>query len=740
MKISGDVEIIRFVNESNGYTVAVIDYQGEPVVAAGAFPPLKEGMRVVMEGDFIVHPKFGRQFKATSVSYDVPKSEDGMIRYLGSGILKGVGPKTALSIVSKFQDKTFDVMEHAPLRLAEIRGITAEKAQQIGEQFAKLKNMNEAMLFLQSNLITLNLSMKIYAAYGDKTIGVVKNNPYRLIEDIDGVGFVRADEIARKLGFEKDGVPRLRAGLIHTLKESAEKNGNTYLPLDELTQNCLELLQASNVDALGAVIDDLIIEGFVKRVSLPDCDNAIMLRKLYRAEKSVAVALSRLKERENAICDDVGADIEAFEKFNGVKLAQRQREAVELAANSGVCVITGGPGTGKTTIIKCILDIFSRRKEKVLLMAPTGRAAKRLSESTSKEASTIHRALAANLSPDSEGDVSAQPLTADVVIVDEVSMMDVFLTDLLLKRLGSNTKVIFVGDKNQLPSVGAGNVLSDILACEQIASVTLDAIFRQGDQSLIVVNAHRINAGEMPFLDSVDKDFFFQSCEDPQTAAAVVVDMAARRIPKYLNCEPHSVQVLCPVKNGACGTVAVNRLMQDSVNPFCGGGEITDEGIIYRVGDKVMHIANNYQLEWKNYKNGYETGKGVFNGDLGLITDIRKDSGEIDVRFEDGRETTYSYELRSQLIPAYAITVHKSQGSEFDAVIIPVVSGAPMIMTRNLLYTAITRAKKMAVIVGSAYWVKRMVDNNYIQKRYSALKDFIIEAIDESSLLHSLKG
>lgn len=735
MNLVGDVEIIRFRNDENGYSVVILDVDGEPVTAAGTFPPLKEGMRIKVSGDYTVHPKFGRQFSVTGASAVMPSSEDGMIRYLGSGIIKGVGPKTALSIVSRFKQKTFDVIENYPLKLAEIRGITRKKAAEIGEEFVKIKSMNDAMLFMQSHGITIGAAFKIYETYGDKTVATVTSNPYKLIEDVDGIGFVRADAIARNLGFERDGEPRLRAGLLHTLKESCDKNGNTFLPQDELISASLQLLQAGDEQRLADIIDGLVIDGFLKKRAVGGVENAVMPRRTYRAEKGAAVGLSRLLSNANMISEDVDADIAAFEKINKVTLAQRQRDAVKLAANSGVCVITGGPGTGKTTIVKCILGIFERRKEKVMLMAPTGRAAKRLSESTGKAASTIHRALSSG----SEDDGGDSPLDADAVIVDEVSMMDVYLTDMLLKRLRPEAKIIFVGDKDQLPSVGSGNVLADMLASGEIPSVKLDAIFRQDTQSLIVVNAHRINAGQMPDLTVKDRDFFFSSCPDPVRAADTVVDMAARRLPKYLNCEPYKVQVLCPVKNGACGTIALNERLRQAMNGNASGEKIKDENAVWCVGDKVMHVANNYRLEWKNFSDGYEEGKGVFNGDLGIITDVRRDSGEIDVKFEDGREATYPSDLRSQLVPAYAITVHKSQGSEFDAVIIPVVGGGPMIMTRNLLYTAITRAKKTVVIVGSDYWVKRMVENNYIQKRYSALKDFIIEAIGDGKRLQSLR-
>lgn len=736
MTLTGDVEIIRFRNETNGYSVVILDVEGEPVTCAGSFPPLKEGMTLKVDGRYTVHPKFGRQFAVESASAVMPKAADGMVRYLGSGIIKGIGPKTALAVVNRFGEKTFDILENMPLRLAEIKGISRQKAAQIGVQFGEMKNMNEAMLFMQSNGITLSAALKIYDTYKDKTVAAVKENPYRLIEDVDGIGFVRADTIAKKLGFDECGDARLRAGLVYTLKESCDAGGNTFLPTDELISAALGLLGAGSEEMLYGIIDDLVISGVLKKIMVGDIEDAVMLRRIYRAEKGAAVSLARLLSSHSMLVEDVTSDIAMFETANSITLAAKQKEAVTLAVNSGVCVLTGGPGTGKTTIVKCILEILTRRGEKVMLMAPTGRAAKRLGESTGKDASTIHRALAALDGDDGEG--TGQCFNADTVIVDEVSMMDVYLTDMLLKRLRPESKIIFVGDSDQLPSVGAGNVLADMLSGGEIPSVRLDAIFRQDRESLIVLNAHKINGGEMPELSRTDGDFFFSSAEDAETAAAVVVDMAARRIPKYLGCDPYKVQVLAPMKNGACGTSSLNARLREAMNPRGTGEELHDETAVWRVGDKVMHTVNNYMLEWTNYSVGGSNGKGVFNGDLGLITAVRKDMGEIDVRFEDGREATYTSELRGQLTAAYAITVHKSQGSEFDAVIVPVVGGAPMIMTRNLLYTAITRAKKMAVLVGSKYWVKRMVDNNYIRKRYSALSEFITEAVADDKLLHSL--
>lgn len=676
-----------------------------------------------------MHPRFGKQFKIKTAVTETPETPDSLIRYLGSGVIKGVGPKLAYSIVERFGVDTLDIMENAPQRLASIRGISVKKAIEIGAACRENRAARESVMFLESNNISLNLALKIFRQYGNDTVAKVKSNPYRLIEDVDGVGFLTADRIARDMGIAADSPARLRAGLIYVLRTSGEVAGNTYLPEQAAYEETARLLNVDE-DLLAPIAEELILDRRLKRVSIDD-EAGLMTVSAFRAEQSAAQSLVRLITQANRLGEDVTDDVAEFERVHKVQFAARQAEAVRLALNAGVAIITGGPGTGKTTIVKCILSIFKARNKKVLLMAPTGRAAKRLAESTGDEASTIHRAL---------GSLEEfSTLKCDAVIVDEFSMVDVYLLDMLLGKIAPGTNMLIVGDKDQLPSVGAGNVLSDMLSSGLIPSVTLDTVYRQADAGLIIENAHRVNRGQMPILTRNDSDFFFSRSTSAAATAQTVVDMVSRRLPKYLGCDPSRVQVLCPMKNGDAGVVNLNRLLQDAVNPDRGQGQIGGE-VTFRVGDKVMHTANNYSLEWRRGNYSSESGKGIFNGDMGTVAAVDKNTGEMTVTFEDGRTAVYTADLRSQLIPAYAVTVHKSQGSEFDAVVLPLTGGSPMIMTRNLLYTAITRARKLAVLVGEEYHVRRMVENNYIAKRYSCLKSFLLTAYKKDSLLYGGNG
>lgn len=732
--IQGDIDEIRFRNEDNGYTVLVLDYSGDPVVCAGNFPPVKEGQYLKLKGDFVVHPKFGKQFKVESATPSVPSTIDGIVRYLGSGLIKGVGPKTAYHIVDAFGERTFDVIERNPSRLSEIKGITKAKAAEIAEEYQKIKQMQNVMVFLQGNNLTLNLSLKIYKQYGESTVSQVQSNPYRLIEDIDGVGFITADKIASNMGIVRDSEFRIRAGIIYTLKDSSEKNGNTYLPIDELTKEASRLL-ALDSELVSAHIYALMMERKLNIFKIDDVE-AVMLTFIYRAEKNTAVNLLKLVSEADKVNRDCKSVIAEFERSQNIKFHSQQIDAIECAINNGVSVITGGPGTGKTTIIKCILYILDILRQKYALMAPTGRAAKRLNESTGAEASTIHRAFM--LGRDGNGNRDGEKLNANVVIIDEVSMMDIFLINTMLSRLAPATRLVFVGDSDQLPSVGAGNVLKDIMDSGLVPTVRLTEIYRQGKESLITLNAHAINRGEMPELGRTDADFFYTRCKAPEEVAETTVGLACDRIPKYLGIEQNRVQVLCPLKNGVAGAINLNKLLQEKINKH--GGYIEGEEYLFRIRDKVMHITNNYNLAWQRMTGRGEIGEGVFNGDMGIINELRLDSGEIDVLFEDGRLATYTPDIRNQLLPAYAITIHKSQGSEFDAVIMPIVGSSPVIMTRNLLYTAITRAKKLVVLVGDDYHIRRMVDNNYIAKRYSALSKFLKDGSNDMSFLYGTGG
>ncbi len=730
MKLRGSIDEIRFRNDENGYTIAVLDIEGDPVIAVGTFPPVTEGEDVEVIGDYVVHPKFGRQFKATDVKRVMPSTLDGIVRYLGSGLIKGIGPRTALMLTATFGNDTLNVIEHHPNRLTVIRGISANKAMAIHEAYLQNKKMQDAVMYLQAQDIPLGTALKIYRFYGEDTESIVAQNPYKLIEDIDGIGFLTADRIAAKQGIPKDSPFRMRAGLMHELAATGEE-GNTFLPREELVSLTAELLKCEK-EGIDGEIDSLIIDGKLKRVEL-DGVEAIYHRAVFQAERGASAGLIKLVCEADRINYDTENDIKEFERVHKVALHEHQKEAVRTAVQNGVSVITGGPGTGKTTVIKCIIDITEKLGISSMLMAPTGRAAKRLSESTGRDATTIHRALMKDVGQ-MDYRSALTPLKCGAVIVDEVSMVDVFLLNMLVRRLASGTRLILVGDKDQLPSVGAGNVLADVIASGIIPVVMLTHIYRQSEESLIASNAHAVNEGKMPNISCKDKDFFFIKAKTQEQIADTIVDMASRRIPKYLKVEPNKLQVLCPIKNGVCGTIAMNRRLQEVINPS--GKEIKFGDVIYRVGDKVMHISNNYQLEWVRYEPYYERGEGVFNGDTGIISDVNVETGEINVMLDDGRAVVYPADVRNQLMPAYAVTVHKSQGSEYVGVIMPITGGSPMILTRNLLYTAITRAKKFVALIGDEYFLKRMIDNNYIAKRYSGMKTFLTEFYGDNNLLY----
>ena len=725
MVISGTIEEIIYRNNDNNYTVLILDVNGEPITAVGKFPPVSDGECVEVNGNFTKHSKYGEQFSVSTVKLTPPNSLDGIVKYLSSGLIKGVGPVTALNIVAKFKQNTLDIIEFNPERLAEIRGISAKKAGEISSSFAQIKKMQNAVIFLQSYNISTNMAIKIYNQYGDKTEYILQTNPYQLVEDIDGIGFFTADKIAQKMGIAPDSDFRFRAGIIHALKENSDKNGNTYITKSTLCDNVATLLTLKDLDYSNKIDRLLVDMQYSNLLKVIDCENPkIMLTKYYTIEKNIAGMLNQLNNFEkNDI--DVSKDIEFFETFNSIKMHDNQKKAVETAINNGVCIITGGPGTGKTTIIKCILQLFKNMHQDVLLLAPTGRAAKRLNESTGEEAQTIHRALELDFTNKNQFFYNnMNKLPHDVIIVDEVSMVDSQLFYFLLRAIRRGSHLILVGDKDQLASVGAGNVLADLLASGKIATVSLTQIYRQSENSLIITNAHAINNGKMPVINNHSSDFFFLEKEDNESVLESVVDMCTTRIAKFLNTDSSKIQVLAPMKAGICGIDNLNKCLQDKLNPSSlKKPEIEFDKYIYRVGDRVMQICNNYERVWKR---GYsEEGTGVFNGDIGEISLIDISTGEVIVEFEDGRRVTYFKSDLSELMLSYAITIHKSQGSEFDAVVLPLLSGPPMLLTRNLLYTAVTRAKKMVVIIGSKACVKRMVMNNRTQTRYTMLCDFL---------------
>ncbi|MDR3318154.1 MAG: ATP-dependent RecD-like DNA helicase [Clostridiales bacterium] len=737
MTVTGTVEDIIYRNEDNGYTVAVIDCGGAPVTVVGYFPPISEGEHLSCEGAYTKNAKYGEQFTAQNVTVSKPDTADGIIRFLSSGLIKGVGPVTAAAIVSRFGAKTFDIIEDDYTRLREIKGITADKAKGIYDSFAAVRGMQQAMMFLQRLNISPALSNKIYLKYGAACQTVIANNPYKLIDDIDGVGFARADKIALAMGVATDSAFRLRAGVRYTLEVAADRNGHTCIPRSDLIGSATELLGLREGGITAEFLDALALEGLIKFYKKNDTE-FVALYRLFVTEKKLAAKLISLRDEAESIAGDIDAHIADFERSGGISFHEIQREAIRSCLTDGVLVITGGPGTGKTTIINCVMTILSKYGVSVLLTAPTGRAAKRLSEATGREAMTVHRALGYGAGGDrSFGYNELNNLEYTFVIVDEVSMVDVYLAWSLLRALRRGTRLVLVGDKDQLPSVSAGNILADILQSGLIKATQLTHIYRQSE-GLLIDNAHRINNGEMPEFDNGSgSDFFFAEADSQEAARDQIITLATRRLPQFLGIDAGRIQVLSPVKNGLVGINNLNRELQARLNPpFGQKREFIMPDSVFRTGDKVMQTSNNYGLAWFRTGEFGQTveGVGVFNGDIGVIEAVNP-GVELSVRFEDGRLATYGAESAEQLSLAYAITVHKSQGCEFDVVIITVVNENYMIMTRNLLYTAITRAKKMAVITGTKRHLKRIIDNRNTTARHTLLKELLAAAVSDSRAL-----
>lgn len=736
MIISGDVEKIIFRNEDNGYTVVDLRSSGDYVTAVGVFPEIYEGMRLELSGDYKYHARHGLQFLAESVKVVEPDGAAAIEKFLKSGIFKGVGEVTAKNIVERFGERTLDVMKTSPEKLAEVKGISAKKAAEICATLREHGEMQDTLVYLQRFDVSLNLALKIYKTYGARTEEVIKTNPYQLISDVERVGFQTADKIAKEVGITKDSDFRIRAGIIYTLKEASNKSGHTALPDDILKKELLSLLgfDETYLEKVECNIEDLIFLAEIKDYVV---DNArfYMLYKSYLTEKTIARRLALLEAAHGDIEVDFSEQIDKFEEMSGIKLHEKQREAVSNSLNSGVHVITGGPGTGKTTIIKCILHILKFLKLSYQLCAPTGRAAKRMGEATGEEAKTIHRLLDLDFK-DGKGYFTYNENTkipVDVVIVDEVSMVDEYVFSSLVKALQDGATLILVGDKDQLASVGAGNVLADVIASGLFKITYLDKIYRQSDGSMIIENAHLINHGKMPVLDNRAKDFFFVDKSDPTEVKAEVEALVTTRLPKYLKCKQTDVQVLCPMKKGVAGVISLNAAIRDSLNPKKDSSDDIKCGeYTFREGDKIMQTVNNYEQEWFEEVDGrIKRGAGVFNGDTGFIESIDRQNMKFNVRFDDNKVSEYSLSDIDQIIPAYAVSVHKSQGSEFKAVVVALSQGNYFIMTRNLLYTAVTRAKDLCVIVGAEDVVKRMVRNNYTAKRYTLLTRFLTEAYGE---------
>ncbi len=738
MKIVGTVENIVFRNPENGYTVLGLIYNNKKLTAVGNLPEVYEGQTLELDGEFVVNKKFGEQYKVTDVKVVEPTTLPAIEKYLSSGLIYGVGPVTAKRIVDEFKEDTLAIMEFNPVKLSKVKGISKQKAIEISNAYNEMKGMQNAIMFLQSHFISTNMAIKIFNIYKERTIEVVKNNPYQLIEDVDGIGFATADKIAIKLGIDPMGENRVKAGLIYTLKTASEREGHTFLPKTMLVQNCIEILgfSESETSLVERSAEFLQIEGMVKNFPYHG-EDVCMLTKYYFQEKYIAKKLYKLSynqfdERINFI-----DSINHYQRLHKIQLNGEQTDAVLNSLNKGVSIITGGPGTGKTTIVRCILEMFKELHKKVLLCAPTGRASKRLTESSGMEAKTIHRALEMNPS-EGEGYFHRNqdnPIDADVVVVDEMSMVDATLFYHLLKALRGTTRLVLVGDKDQLPSVGAGNVLRDLIESKKIYTTHLVNIYRQDNDSLIITNAHLINSGKMPIIDNTSKDFFYEAGKDLVTNSETIIDLVTTRLPKYFGYKPNEIQVLAPMKAGPCGIDNLNKRLQQTINPYFQGLEVGSEFTKFHIGDKIMQTVNNYEQTYVKYEeNGMmQEGTGVFNGDIGYITKIAPDTHETTIRFDDGKICKYAKTDLYQIVLAYAITIHKSQGSEFDCVVIPLVPGAPIIITRNLLYTAITRAKKAVVLVGSKQILARMIHNNYTQKRYTMLKDFLVDEFSQEN-------
>ena len=716
------VEEIVFRNDQNGFTVANVKPDGSRRISAvGIMPFLAAGERVVFTGEMVEHREYGAQIKVESYTALMPENQSDIEKYLASGIIRGVGPATAKLIVKHFGEKTLDVLEAHPDWLTEIPGIGPKRAQLIGESFAENVGMRRTMMFLQGLGLTPNMAGKVCSRFGDMAENVIKANPYRMADEIEGIGFRTADQIALSMGFERESRIRLLSGIRYVLNEAVGGEGHVYLPYDRLVDESMKILSSGEEPVLNAMAE-LIVNRQLVRQEI-EGETAIYLPRLYEAECEVAQRVRKLKASTGkSRLSPLRADelISRYEAESGVTLCGEQREAVLAAAFNGVTVITGGPGTGKTTSIRCLIRLMEE-SGKIELCAPTGRAAKRMSEATGRPARTIHRMLEYAGDDEGFGRDHDNPLDADAVIVDETSMVDIFLMRALLRAVKPGARLVLVGDADQLPSVGAGNVLKDMIASGVIPVVKLTEIFRQAAQSNIVMNAHRINRGEYPVILNRDTDFFMERKRSVQEVAQAVVALVKARLPRYLGVDGlRDIQVMAPMKKGDAGVFELNRLLQAELNPpGPGRAELKRADGLFRVGDKVMQTKNDYELKWE--KDGDE-GEGVFNGDIGYVSAIDRDEGLLRVEFDDGRIAEYTGGELDELELAYCMSVHKSQGSEFEAVVLPLFSGPPMLMTRNLLYTAVTRAKRLVCIVGREECVRRMIDNNHIDRRYSALE------------------
>ena len=739
--VTGYIDHVIFRNDDNGYTVMVLKglEEEKELTCVGTFPAITQGASIEAMGNYITHPVYGKQFQISSYVEKMPEDALAMERYLGSGAIKGIGAALAARIVRRFGNDTMRIVEEEPERLAEIKGISEKKALEIAEQMTEKADMRRAMVFLQKYGISLNLGAKIYQKYGQSVYGVLQENPYRLAEDISGVGFRIADEIASRIGIHTDSDYRIRSGMLYTLLQ-ASGEGHIYLPKEELFSRASRLLGV-DVSYMEKHLMDMVVD---RKLILKETEEGTVVypTHYYYLELNSAKMLSEL----NILCPEdeqmMKNRISRIEKETGTELDEMQRQAMAAAAQHGLFILTGGPGTGKTTTINAIIRYFEEEGAELRLAAPTGRAAKRMTEATGYEAQTIHRLLELNGLPEGEQDGRAvhfdrnseNPLEADVIIIDEMSMVDISLMYSLLLAVTAGTRLILVGDENQLPSVGPGNVLRDIIRSGCFPVVELKKIFRQASESDIVVNAHKINRGEQVTINNKSRDFFFLKRYDADIIIRVVIALIQEKLPRYVDAKPYEIQVLTPMRKGLLGVERLNQILQRYLNPPDEKKKEKEIGQrLFREGDKVMQVKNNYQLEWEilgRYKIPVDKGAGVFNGDTGIMTEINEFAETATVEFEDGRQAQYSFKQLEELELAYAVTIHKSQGSEYPAVIIPILSGPRMLMNRNLLYTAVTRARRCVTVVGSENTFAEMIRNEKQQQRYSSL-DKRIRELDE---------
>lgn len=748
--VTGYIDHVIFRNEDNGYTVMVLKGMEEEreVTCVGTFPAITQGAAIEASGNYTTHPVYGKQFQIASYVEKMPEDALAMERYLGSGAIKGIGAALAARIVRRFGDDTMRIVEEEPERLAEIKGISEKKAMEIAEQMTEKADMRRAMIFLQKYGISLNLGAKIYQKYGQTVYGVLQENPYRLAEDISGVGFRIADEIASRIGIHTDSDYRIRSGMLYTLLQ-ASGEGHIYLPKEELFSRASGLLGVDS-SYMEKHLMDMVVD---RKLILKETEDGAVVypTRYYYLELNSARMLCEL----NILCPEdeemMEKRINRIEKETGTRLDEMQKQAVAAAASHGLFILTGGPGTGKTTTINAIIRYFEEEGAELRLAAPTGRAAKRMTEATGYEAQTIHRLLELNGMPEEEQEGRAvhfdrnseNPLEADVIIIDEMSMVDIALMHSLLLAVTAGTRLILVGDENQLPSVGPGNVLRDIIRSGCFPVVELKKIFRQASESDIVVNAHKINRGEQVTINNKSRDFFFLKRYDADIIIRVVIALIQEKLPRYVDAKPYEIQVLTPMRKGLLGVERLNQILQRYLNPPDEKKKEKEIGQrLFREGDKVMQVKNNYQLEWEilgRYKIPVDKGVGVFNGDTGIMTEINEFAETATVEFEDGRQAEYSFKQLEELELAYAVTIHKSQGSEYPAVILPILSGPRMLMNRNLLYTAVTRARKCVTVVGSETTFAEMIRNEKQQQRYSSL-DRRIRELDESEQKESAIG